>query len=39
MNFHYTNAVIGFRRRVFAIAQFTFDVDIRAFLQCASPFR
>jgi hypothetical protein len=39
MDFSYANAAIRFRRRVLAIAQLAFDFDIRAFLQCAGPFR
>ena len=39
MDFSHAQAVIGLYRRIFAIAQFAFDFDIRTFLQCASPFR
>ena len=38
MNFSDANAAIRVRRRVFPIAQFPFDFDIRTFLQRAGPF-
>ncbi len=39
MDFGHAKAAIGLCRRVFAVAQFAFDLDIRTFLQCAGPFR
>ena len=39
MNFRHPNSTVGFHRRVFAIAQFTFNFHVSALLQHAGLFR